>query len=74
MKQYNFIVLPQLSSFNTWENPLSSRKVGLAGAWRWAETLLNFNYNCDAVIFKSQGGRKEYRLDNWHKGLRVWKV
>jgi hypothetical protein len=44
----------------------------LAGAWRWAEILLNFNYNADAVIFKSQGGRKEYRLDNWHKGLRVW--
>jgi hypothetical protein len=71
MKKYNFIVVPNYSGRSTFDNPLSERHVGIAGAWRWAEVLLNANYNCDAVLFQSQGGRKTYRLDNWHKGKIV---
>jgi hypothetical protein len=61
MKQYNFILSP--SDF-TWENPLSARKVSLAGAWRWAGILAKFNPSADAVLFRSVNGRKTYRLWN----------
>jgi len=61
MKTYNFILAP--SAF-TWENPLSSRKVTLAGAWRWAGILAKFNSDADAILFRSVNGRKTYRLVN----------
>jgi hypothetical protein len=60
-KQYNFILTP--SDF-TWENPLSARKVTLAGAWRWAAVLAKFNPSAKAILFRSVNGRKTYRLIN----------
>jgi hypothetical protein len=72
MKRFNFIIIPSYSGFNAWENPLSSMYVTLTKAWKWAELLLNINFNADAVIFKAENGRKEYRLDNRHKGRSEW--
>jgi hypothetical protein len=62
MKQYNFILTP--SSYSTFDNPLSTRDVTLAGAWRWAGILARFNPSADKILFRAVNGRKTYTLVN----------
>jgi hypothetical protein len=66
MKTYNFILSPSspYHNFDLRINIFSSRKVTLAGAWRWAGILAKFNPDCDTVLFRSVNGRKTYRLVN----------
>jgi hypothetical protein len=50
-------------NFNLTDNPYSGYVcLSLSAAYRWAETLLNFNVDFDAIQFKAENGKKVYTL------------